>query len=173
MKLHLLFRTTCLTAHYDLANDWLYLDWEGDLTLPVVQEACLALASCYLRRPYSHVLNSNEQVTSVSWSVAMWLATDFLPYMTLAGIEHVAWVAAPSLWGHNLVHKVLSLLPGSPLTTFDDVADAVTWLQHTRTGQDTRYLLPMRAPATQARLVQEVQALQQRLAMPRRRQQAA
>jgi hypothetical protein len=175
MKLHPIFQTPCLSAHYDLSNDWLYLDWQGELTLPAVQQACLALASCYLQRPYSHILNSNEQVTGVSWNVALWLVTDFLKFMPLAGIEHVAWIYSSSLRGHSLVHTVLSLLPGSLITTFDDVADAYAWLEHTRVGQPAAPLLPKRAPAIQAKLAQEVQALHQRLAAPQRvaRRQAA
>ncbi len=173
MNLHPLFQTTCLSAQYDLRNDWLYLDWQGELTLPAVQQACLALASCYLQRPYSHILNSNEQVTGVSWNVAVWLATDFLPHMSLAGIEHVAWIYSPSLRGQNLVHTVLSWLPGSLITTFSDVAAAYAWLEHTRAGQPRSYLLPKRLPASQAKLAQEVQTLHQRVAAPRRKRQAA
>ena len=164
MHLHLLRQTTCLSAYYDLRNDWLYLDWEGELTLPVVQQACLELAACYLQRPYSRILNSNEQVTGVSWSVAAWLATEFLPHMTLAGIKHVAWIYSPSLRGHNMVHTVLSWLPGSLITTFDNVADAVTWLQQTCTEQQRSYLLPKRSPDIQAKLSLEVRALNQRVA---------
>jgi hypothetical protein len=61
---------------------------------------------------------------------------------------------------------VLSLLPGSLITTFDDVADAYAWLEHTRVGKPAAPLLPTRARATQAKLAQEVQALRQRLAAP-------
>lgn len=169
MNLHLLRQTACLTAHYDLTNDWLYLDWQGELTLPSVQQACLALADCYLRRPYSHILNSNEQVTGVHWSVAAWLATDFLPHMGLAGIEHVAWIYSPVLPGQNLVHTVLNWLPGSLITTFLDIADATAWLQHTRAGQPRNFLLPQRQPEVQAKLVQEVEALYERVAAKQRK----
>ncbi|MFD1872741.1 hypothetical protein [Hymenobacter bucti] len=169
MNLHLLRQTSCLAVYYDLSNDWLYLDWQGDVTLPAVQQACLELAACYLERPYSHVLNNNEQLTGISWNVATWLATDFLPYMTLAGIEHVAWVYSPSLRGYNLVHTVLSWLPNSALTTFGTVAEAVTWLRHTRTEQPRGYHVPpKRSAAVQATLAQEVEALRQRISAQQR-----
>ena len=102
MQLHLLRRTTCLVIYYDFRNDWLYLDWQGHVTLPLLQEACLALADCFLPRPYPRVLNNNEQVTGVSWGIALWLVTDFLPHMTLAGVQQVAWVFSPSLQGRSL-----------------------------------------------------------------------
>lgn len=164
MNLHLLRQTTCLAVYHDLHNDWLYLDWQGEITLAQVQEACLELADCYLQRPYARILNSNELVTGVSWSVAMWLVTDFLPHMSLAGIEHVAWVYSPSLRGHNMVANVLHWLPGSLIAAFNTMAEAVTWLEHTRTEQPRGYLLPQRTPATQAKLAAEVQALYARLA---------
>ncbi|MGI4742437.1 MAG: hypothetical protein ACRYG7_45345 [Janthinobacterium lividum] len=134
-----------------------------------MQQACLALADCYLRRPYSHILNNNEHVTGVSWSVAAWLVTDFLPHMGLAGIEHVAWIYSPALPGHNMLHTVLRLLPGSLITTFLDVADAAAWLQHTRTGQPRQFLLPERRPEVQSKLRQEVQGLYERVAAKQRR----
>jgi hypothetical protein len=175
MNLHLLRQTPHLNVYHDTHNEWLYLDWQGDVTLPAVQQACLELATCYLRRPYSHVLNNNEQVTGVSWSVAGWLATDFLPHMTLAGLQHLAWVYSPSLPGLNLVHTVINWLPGSRITAFDTVAEAITWLQQTRPpGQTQGYLSPPeRTPAIQAKLAQEVQALHERVATQRRKRQAA
>ncbi|RZJ57478.1 MAG: hypothetical protein EOO55_03300 [Hymenobacter sp.] len=173
MNLHLLCQTTCLTAYYDPSNDWLYLDWYGEGTLPAVQEACLALADCYLRWPYSHILNNNERVTGVSWSVAAWLVTDFLYLMSLAGIEYVAWVSSPALPGLNMVQTVLNWLPNSPITSFHDLADAVDWLQHTRAGQPRRVGIPERLPDAQAKLSLEVQLLIERVAAKQRRFQAA
>ncbi|MBJ6145327.1 hypothetical protein [Hymenobacter sp. BT559] len=173
MNLRLLRQISCLSIYHDLTNDWLYLDWQGELTLPQVQQACLELAACYLERPYARVLNSNEQVTGVSWSVAAWLVSDFLPYMALAGIEHVAWVYSSSLRGYNMAATVLHWLPGSLITSFDTVAEAATWLAHTRTGQPQSYLIPQRTPATQAKLVQEVAALRQRIAAQQLRRHAA
>lgn len=168
MKLHLLRQTTCLAVYYDLHNDWLYLDWQGELTLPYVQQACLELAACYLQRPYARILNSNEQVTEVSWNVAMWLVTDFLPHMRLAGIEHVAWVYSSSLRGHSMVTSVLNLLPGSLIAAFSTLAEAITWLEHTRLEQPRGYLLPRREHASQAKLAHEVLALRQRVAKQQR-----
>lgn len=173
MQLHVLRRTPCLTAYYDFRNDWLYLDWQGDVTLQDVQDACLELATCYLQRPYLRVLNNNEQVTGVSWSVAAWLATDFLPLMSVAGVKQVAWVYSPSLRGRSMVQTVLNWLPGQLLTAFEDLASAVEWLTHTRTEQATSYLPPQYSAATQARLVQEVEALRKRVALSQRKLQRA
>jgi len=157
MQLQLLHQTTCLTIYYDQCNDWLYLEWEGELTLLLVQEACDALGTCVLRRPYARVLNSNEQVTGITWDVAAWLATDFLPHLPLAGVERVAWVYAPSLRGQHIVYLLLRQLPGPLIDAFANVADAVAWLERFKpTGLGPA---PARSPAQQAKLAQQVQAI--------------
>jgi hypothetical protein len=169
MQLHLLCQTACLTASYDSRNNWLFLDWEGELTLAAVQEAGLALAECFLHRPYPLILNSNAQVTGVSWSVATWLVTDLLPHMKLAGIDHVAWIYSPSLRGFNMVQTVLNWLPGSLITTFNDVEDAAHWLKHISAERGKSFIQQARPAATQAKLVQEVLALRHRVAMQQRK----
>lgn len=163
MQLQLLHHTTCLSTYYDQCNDWLYLEWEGEITLPLAQEACDALATCVLERPYACVLNNNEQVTGIHWNVATWLLTDFLPHLTLADVEQIAWVFSPVLRGQHVVYTILNHLPsGPPIDAFDNLADAVAWLQHFRPV--ARGAAPTRCPAKQARLVQQVQAIRQRRA---------
>jgi hypothetical protein len=164
MTLHLLRQTTCLAIYYDSANDWLFLDWQGELTLQDTKDACVALAQCYLQRPYPRVLNSNAQLEGVSWSVATWLVTDFLLHMTTAGVEHVAWICSPSLRGRNMMQIVMNLLPGFILNTFHDIEGAVEWLQHTRSAHPQAFTLPKRSPAAQAKLAQAVQDLSKRAA---------
>lgn len=161
MQLVLLEQTTCLTTYYDQCNDWLYLEWQGELTLPLVQEACAALATCILQRPYARVLNSNEQVTGVCWEVAAWLATDFLPHLPLAGVERVAWVYAPTLRGQHIVYLLLRQLSAPLIDAFANIADAVAYLQRFQTKPPG--LIPVRSPAQQAELIKQVEAILQRM----------
>ncbi|MVN77811.1 hypothetical protein GO988_15880 [Hymenobacter sp. HMF4947] len=164
MQLHLLSKTPCLSIYYDSKNNWLFLDWEGELTLPAVQVACVELARCFLHRPYPRVLNNNTQVTGVSWSVATWLVREFLPHLPLAGVEQVAWVSSASLLGRNMVQTVVNWLPWLSATLFDDLEAAVHWLRQVQTSGTTGFLLPQRLPATQAKLAQTVQELQRKVA---------
>ncbi|RZK27932.1 MAG: hypothetical protein EOO61_22755, partial [Hymenobacter sp.] len=136
VNLHLLDQTKCLAIYYDSGNDWLFLDWHGNLTLQDVKEACVALAHCYLSRTYPRVLNSNTQLEGVSWSIAAWLVTDFLPHLSLAGVEHVAWIYSSTPSGRHVVQTIINWLPGFILNTFLDVEDAVAWLQHTRLAHE-------------------------------------
>jgi hypothetical protein len=159
VNLHLLRSTPTLAIYYDSYNDWLFADWQGALTLAAVQAACLDLTQCLLQRPYAHVLNSNAQVTTVEWEVAGWLAQEFLPALTPAGVARLAWVCSPSLRGRNMVHTILSQRPLLRLSIFDELDEAVDWLRHNRTEYVSGCGLPRRPAADQAHLEQAAQAL--------------
>lgn len=140
------------TGHFDVANDWLYLEWEGDLTLSVVKQACVQLAHCLLARPYARILNSNVQVTGVDLEVGAWLACHLLPHLRTAGIEQLAWICAPTLPGLNMVQTVLSWLPKLQVTIFTDLEDGVHWLQRYQPAVGAAPAA--RSSATQAKLAQ-------------------
>lgn len=169
MRLHLLKNTPHITIYYDPHNDWLFLDWIGQLTLANVQSACLEVSRCFLHRAYPRVLNSNLQVTSVSWSAVGWLALEFMPQLAPAGVEHVAWVCSPSLWGRSVVQRIVGLLPQAVISLFDDVETAADWLQQTRLQSAKGYLLPQRAVSDQAKLAQQVERLKQQVVVQQQR----
>lgn len=132
MQLQLLQETPTISIFYDSSNDWLFIDWRGDLTLAVVQANCLVIAQCFLERPYPRILNSNSGVTSMAAPVPLWLAREFLPHLRLAGIEYLAWVYAPSLPLKRLTDEAVRKLDAPVVNTFDDLELAFAWLQHTR-----------------------------------------
>lgn len=160
MNLHLLRSTPTIAIYYDSWNNWLFADWQGELTLPAVQAACLELGRCVLRRPYARVLNSNVQVTTTQWEVAGWLAQEFLPFLTLAGIEKLAWVCAPGLRGRNIVQTIINRLPLLQLAIFDELDEATSWLQQNPGEYASGCGLPLRPTKAQARLAQAVQQLE-------------
>lgn len=131
MNLQHLCSATHAEVYLDRANNWVFVDWQGELTLLAVQHTCLSIARCFLAHYYPRVLNSNEQVTSVSCEVASWLASEFLPALTLIGVEQMAWVAPPALRARNNVLNTLNLFPHIAISLFDDVEAAVAWLQQT------------------------------------------
>ena len=129
MELQLLQETPNVSIYYDCANQWLFLDWRGDLTLALVQDSCLAVAQYFLDAPYSRILNSNTGVTSMAHNVPTWLAREFLPYLRLAGIKHVAWVYSPSLRVKCYTDAALYTLDTPVVNVFDDVESAFAWLR--------------------------------------------
>ncbi|MDO7888055.1 hypothetical protein [Hymenobacter cheonanensis] len=160
MNLHLLRSTSSIAIYYDSWNNWLFADWHGELTLPAVQVACLELGRCVLGRPYARVLNSNVQVTTTQWEVAGWLAQEFLPFLTLAGVEKFAWVCAPGLRGRNIVQTIINRLPLLQLAIFDELDEAVSWLQQNPGEYATGCGLPLRPTESQSKLARAVQQLE-------------
>ncbi|MVN77812.1 hypothetical protein GO988_15885 [Hymenobacter sp. HMF4947] len=140
------------------------MDWHGELTLSSVQHTCLGIARCFLDHYYPRVLNSNEQVTSVSREVAGWLASEFLPALTLTGVEQMAWVAPPALRARNNVLDTLNLFPHIAISLFDDVEGAVAWLQQTAPEPlSTGCAPPARLYADELKLRHLVEAFAKRL----------
>ena len=160
MLLSLLHNTPAVAMYYDSANDWLFVDWRGDLDLPMVQAGCLTLAECFLARSYARVLNSNCDVVSMSADVAPWMVHEYLPRMVVAGIEYIAWVCAPSPLAKYVANEAERQLKGPMVATFEDLADAYAWLSNAR---PTRQALPPTA-AWQSRLRERVATLSDELA---------
>ena len=163
MQLHPLFTLSQVTVSFDAANDWLYVEWAGELTLPVVKRACVELAHCLLERPYPRVLNCNAQVTDVSLEVGAWLACHFMPHLRLAGIRQLAWISSPTLPGLNMMHTVLNWLPKLEVVTFTDLEAAVYWLQRHR-PEGTAPSFSVRSADTQAQLARAVVELERKAA---------
>jgi hypothetical protein len=131
MILQHLCSALCAEIYFDQLNNWLFIDWVGELTLETVQHTCLGIARCFLDHHYPRVLNNNAQVTSVSREVAQWLASNFLPALSLTGIEQMAWVVPPALRARNQVLDTVNLFPHIAISLFSDVEAAVGWLQQT------------------------------------------
>ena len=132
MNLTLIHEARCASIYYDTWNDWLFIDWYGDLTLPAVQSTCLALAKCFLLRSYPRVLNSNLRITDVGWEVAATVAHELMPYLDLAGIHQLAWVYAPSLRGQAMANEIMARMPSTTVVLFNDMSEAIAWLQRTK-----------------------------------------
>lgn len=131
MNLHHLCSAQCAEIYFDKTNNWVFVDWHGELTLDEVQHTSLGIARCFLAGYYPRVLNSNAQVTGISWEVSQWLASDFLPALTLTGVEQLAWVVPPMLRARNGILDMVNLFPHVAINLFEDIELAVGWLQQT------------------------------------------
>lgn len=164
MNLQHLCSAPHVTVYFDSWNNWLYVEWAGDLTLPAVQVACLEVAQCFVKRSFPRVLNSDAQVTSLSRDIAPWLARHYFPGLQVAGIEQLAWVYAPSLHGRRLAEQVLGQLPHLNVALFADVEDATNWLWQTRPAYTSGCALLPRPVAETALLIQVVARFKEALA---------
>lgn len=164
MTLKHLCSAQCAEVYYDTTNDWVFVDWAGELTLDAVQHTCLGIAHCFLGHYYPRVLNSNAQVSGVSWEVSQWLAAEYLPALTLTGVEQMAWVVPPTLRARNKVLATVDLFPHIAISLFDDVESAVSWMQQTAPEEPhTGCFTPSRSFADEQKLRAIVESFAQRL----------
>jgi len=164
MKLRHLCSAQCAEVYFDQDNEWVFVDWLGELTLEAVQHTCLGIARCFLDHYYPRVLNSNAQVTTISWDVAPWLSSEYLPALRLTGVEQMAWVVPPDLRARNGVLDTVHLFPHIAINLFDDVESAVTWLQQTAPEPlDTGCVAPGRSYTDELKLRTLVEAFAQQL----------
>lgn len=164
MNLQHLCSAMSAEVYFDKLNKWVYVDWFGELTLPKVQHTCLGIAHCFLNHYYPRVLNNNAQVTSVTWEVSQWLAGEYLPALTLTGIEQMAWVVPPTLRARTKVLDTVNLFPHVAISLFEDMEAAVAWLQQTAPEPiQTGCILPGRPYADEQKLQYLVAGLAQRL----------
>ncbi|MGI4833842.1 MAG: hypothetical protein ACRYFK_10315 [Janthinobacterium lividum] len=163
MNLQPLCSAPHVSVYFDSWNNWLYVEWEGDLTLPAVQYACLEVAQCFIEHAYPRVLNSDAQVTSLPWDITPWLAKHYFPGLALAGIKQLAWVHAPTVRGRNLAEQVLQQLPHLNVSLFRDIEDAASWLQQTRPDYVSGCALLPRPARQDTQLAQTVARFKQAL----------
>lgn len=130
MQLQQLCTSSHLTAYYDSANDWLFVDWTGHLTLAGVKQDCRELAHCYQHRTYARVLNCNQHVTGADWDVSVWLGRQVLNHLPQMGVRQFAWVCAPTLRGLDMALEAVSWVSSPSIALFRDLDEAVAWLQH-------------------------------------------
>ena len=109
------------------------------------------------------VLNFSCKDSFSSIATAAWLASEFIPNLGLAGVEQLAWVLAPTLRGRNLALHTLSRLPHVAINLFDDLEQAVAWLQHTQPLPSSNCLRLPRPVSTGTRLGRMVQAFGRQL----------
>lgn len=129
MNIDLLAETTNLFISYDRSNQWLYLDWCGDLTLRSVQQSCLLVAECFLAQNCTRILNDNTNVTSITPDVGIWLATEYLPHIEAAGVEYMAWVHSSNIDTQACTDVALFDLMTPVVALFNDLASAYSWLR--------------------------------------------
>ena len=128
VDIELVAETSSVLIYYDNPNNWLYVDWYGDLTMASVQESCLVTAQYFLTRKCTRILNDNTNVTGVTPDVGMWLSNQYVPHMQLAGVEYMAWVLSSNFNTQCITDIALHNLSSPVVALFNDIASAYSWL---------------------------------------------
>jgi hypothetical protein len=124
-----LLTSASLDVYYDDDNSWLYLDWKGSHTLETVQADCKRVSGFVQQLGIQKVLNDNSHVTYTTREMVSWVATEYLPWASSAGVAFVAWVCSPVLYSRSDIDFMLQLGIQEPhVAIFDDLASAYAWL---------------------------------------------
>ena len=163
MNLTFLCAAPHVTIYFDSWNNWLYIEWEGTLTLPALQYACLEVAECFVKHAYPRVLNNDSQLDSLPLEAAPWLAKHFFPHLQQAGIKQLAWVHAPTVRGLAHATQLVQQLPHLDISLFADMEEATTWLQYANPAYAGGHRQLPRPPAEEALLAHAVAQFKQAL----------
>jgi hypothetical protein len=128
--MRLLDQTSALRIKYDDQHQWLYAQWSGEMSRAIVQKGCDLLLKYQQTEGSTKLLSDNVMITQPWPEGISWGAKTWLPAMATAGLRYLAWVYSPHLLS-RLVFDQSQLDVVFPMSAaFDDVAQAVEWLQN-------------------------------------------
>ena len=130
MALRILHDTATLTISYDYANEWLQLDWHGNLDDESVMEGALKLLELLKQERCTKVLNDNTHITGLWADAAKWGSDVFLPMLHEAGCRYFSWVYSPERYSQLSAELVVQrTTSGIVIMTFRDLHTAAEWLR--------------------------------------------
>ncbi|GAA4389008.1 hypothetical protein GCM10027048_32330 [Hymenobacter coalescens] len=118
-----------VSISYDLANDWLYVDWKAEQTEQPVRDNCLVLLELVKRHLVRRVLNDNRQVQTMWAAAAEWGGTVWFPALADAGVDYFAWIYSPHLYSRLSTDQTLAYTQRPVVLTFEEYETAQRWLQ--------------------------------------------
>ena len=133
MAQRVLYDVPSLTISYDYANEWLHLDWHGNLDDEMVVSGALKLLELLKDERCAKVLNDNTNITGLWADAAKWGSDVLLPQLHEAGCRFFSWVYSPERYSQLSAELVVQrTTAGIGIMTFRDLATAAEWLKHQR-----------------------------------------
>lgn len=130
MANRILYAVPALTISYDYTNEWLYLDWQGELTDGAVMEGALKLLELLKQERCSKVLNDNTRATGLWADAAKWGSDIFFPMLHQAGCRYFSWVFSPERYSQLSAElAVQRTAAGITIMTFGSLDTATDWLR--------------------------------------------
>jgi hypothetical protein len=132
MANRILYDVPSLTISYDYLDDWLYLDWHGNLDDESVVAGALKLLELLPQERCAKVLNDNTRITGLWADAAKWGSDVFFPQLYEAG-----WVYSPERYSQLSAElAVQRTSAGIIIMTFRDLSTAAEWLRSMPSGPD-------------------------------------
>jgi len=130
MAHRILYDVPTLTISYNYADDWLYLDWHGNLDDETVMAGAPKVLELLQQERCAKVLNDNTRVTGLWANAAQWGSDVFFPQLHAAGCRYFSWVHSPERYSQLSAElAVQQTAAGITFMTFHDLAPAAAWLR--------------------------------------------
>ncbi|GAB3857674.1 hypothetical protein GCM10028822_31780 [Hymenobacter terrigena] len=130
MANRILYDVPTLTISYDYLNDWLYLDWHGNLDDDSVMAGALKLLELLPQERCAKVLNDNTRITGLWADAAKWGSDVFFPQLHAAGCRYFSWVYSPERYSQLSAElAVQRTSAGIIIMTFHNLENAAEWLR--------------------------------------------
>ncbi len=131
MPLNELFREEYIAICLDTDGGWLQADWRGYQTVGTVQSGCERILELMVEHRTGRVLNDNTNVVGIWSGASEWVATDWFPRMTAAGLTCFAWVYSPTRFSQVSTDETLARMDSEAVgvKVFYEVDEAREWLR--------------------------------------------
>ena len=130
MAQRILYDVPTLTISYDYADEWLYLDWHGNLDDDSVMAGALKVLELLQQERCAKVLNDNTRITGLWADTAKWGSDVFFPMLHDAGCRYFSWVYSPERYSQLSAElAVQQTTAGIIIMTFRDLDTAAAWLR--------------------------------------------
>lgn len=130
MAQRILHDTSSLTITYNYADDWLYLDWHGNLDNEMVMAGALKLLELLPLERCAKVLNDNTRISGLWADAAQWGSDVFFPQLYAAGCRYFSWVHSAERYSQLSAElAVQQTTAGIIFMVFDDLVPAAEWLR--------------------------------------------
>lgn len=119
------------TITYNNEKQWLFINWEGFLTVEMVKEGSEELLRLFKEIGSIHKILVNNQEIRGPWGKANeWYATDWNPRAIEAGLRYMAVIVSPNIFTQLSLEGFIELNPGYVVRSFQDTDAAETWLHN-------------------------------------------
>lgn len=119
------------TITYNKEKKWLFIDWEGFLTVEMVKEGSEELLNLFKDIGEISKILVNNQKISGPWDKANeWYATDWNPRAIEAGLKYMAVIVSPSIFTQLSLQNFIELNPGYQVRSFQEANNAEEWLSN-------------------------------------------
>lgn len=130
MAHRILYDVPSLTISYNYVDDWLYLDWHGNIDDDAVMAGALQLLELLKQERCTKVLNDNTRITGLWADAAKWGSDVFFPQLHAAGCRYFSWVYSPERYSQLSAElAVQHTTAGIIIMTFRDLVSATAWLR--------------------------------------------